>query len=77
MIALLNSDFYFCSGEDNIKDFLIAYSEYIGSIDIKVFRILANSEEMSTEELIDYINNHCHNYDEKIQEIYELGKKFY
>lgn len=77
MIALLNSNFYFCSGEDNVKDFLIAYVEYIGGIDTKVFKILANSGEMTVKELIEYINNRCYNYDEKIQEIYELGKKFY
>ena len=77
MIALLNSHSYFCSGEDNVKDFLIAYAEYIGSIDTKVFKILANSGEMTVKELIEYINNHCYSYDEKIQEIYELGKKFY
>ena len=77
MVALLNDNFYFYSGEDDVKEFLIAYAEYIGNIDMKVFKILVSSEEMTVKELVDYINNHCYDYGDKIQEIYELGKKFY
>lgn len=76
MIAILNSG-YFIDKYENIKDFLVAYVSYIGSIDIKAFRILANSNEMTIEELINYINDHCYSYDDKIMEIYELDKKIY
>ena len=37
MIALLDNEEYFISGDDNIKDFLIAYADYIG-LDIKIFK---------------------------------------
>lgn len=76
MIAILNSG-HFMDGYENIKDFLIAYVEYIGSIDKKVFKILVDSNEMSTEELIEYINDNTYSYEDKIQEVYELGKKIY
>lgn len=77
MIALLNSGCYFIDGCENINEFLIAYVEYIGSIDKKVFKILADSNKMSTEELIEYINDNTYSYDDKISEIYEVGKKIY
>lgn len=77
MIALLKSDKYFIDSCKDIKDFLITYAEYIGTIDMKVFRVLANSNEMSTEELIKYINDNSYSYDYKITEIYEIGKKIY
>ena len=77
MIALLNSGYYFIGGHENINDFLIAYAKYIGNIDMKVFEILANSNEMSTEELIKYINDNCYSSEEEITDIYELSKKIY
>lgn len=76
MIAILNRSYYM-NGCDNIKDFLIAYVEYIGCNDTKAFRILANSDEMSVEELVSYINNNCYDYDDRIVEIYTLNKKLY
>lgn len=76
MIALLNHEYdYYISGEDNIKDFLISYANYIG-LDMKVFNILVSSGEMSDKELVAYINNRCY-ASEEIVEIYELGKKLY
>lgn len=77
MIALLNSNGYFIDGCENINEFLIAYVEYIGSIDKRVFKILADSNKMSTEELIEYINDNVYSYEDKIVEIYEIGKKIY
>ena len=77
MIALLNSSGHFIDGYENINEFLIAYVEYIGSIDKKVFKILADSNKMSTEELIKYINDNVYSYEDKIAEIYEIGKKIY
>lgn len=77
MIALLNDGYYFMDGCKNINEFLISYVEYDGAIDTKVFKILANSNEMSTEELIEYINDNMYSYDNKIVEIYEVGKKVY
>ena len=77
MIALLNNGQYFIDGCESIKEFLISYVEYIGAVDKKVFTILANSNEMSTEELIEYINRSVYSYDDKIIEIYEVGKKIY
>lgn len=75
MIALLDNEEYFVSGDDNINDFLIAYADYIG-LDMKIFKILANSNEMTTNELVSYINRYC-NRNEEIIEIYEVGKKIY
>ncbi len=76
MIALLNNEYdYYISGENNIGDFLISYANYIG-LNMKVFNILVSSGEMSDGELVDYINAHCHP-NEVINEIYEIGKKFY
>lgn len=77
MIALLNSSGYFIDGNENINEFLIAYVEYIGSINKKIFKILVDSNEMSTEELIKYINDNTYSYEDKIVEIYEVGKKIY
>ena len=77
MIAILNDCGYFMDGHDNVRDFLVAYVENIGIIDVKAFRILASSIEMTVEELINYINSNCYNYGYKIAEIYELGKKYY
>lgn len=78
MIALLNGGRHFISDyADNINDFLIDYASYIGASDMKVFKILANSNEMSTEELIEYINENAYSYEDKIAEIHELGKKIY
>lgn len=77
MIALLNNNGYFIDGCENINEFLIAYVEYIGSVDKKVFKILADSNKMSTEELIKYINDNTYSYEDKIAEIYEIGKKIY
>lgn len=76
MIALIKNDSYFIDGSDNIDDFLIAYAEYIGLTDMKAFKILVNSKEMSTKELTEYINNRS-SWDDEIVEIYEIGKKFY
>lgn len=76
MIAILSSG-YFIDTYEKVEDFLIAYASYIGGIDTKAFTILANSNEMTIEELIKYINDHCYNYDDKIVEIYELNKKIY
>ena len=75
MIALLGNYEYFIDGNSNIRDFLISYANYIG-LDMKVFNILANSGEMSHKELVEYINRFC-NANETINEIYEIGKKFY
>lgn len=77
MMALLKNNGHFIDGCENIKDFLIAYVEYAGSIDKKVFKILVDSNKMSTEELIEYINDNTYSYDDKIEEIYEIGKKLY
>ena len=77
MIAILNNGRYFMDGYENINEFLITYVEYIGSIDKKVFKILADSNKMSTEELIEYINDNTYSYDDRIVEIYELSKKLY
>lgn len=74
MIALLNGGRHFISDyADNINDFLIDYASYIGACDMKVLKILVNSNEMSTEELIEYINENAYSYEDKIAEIYELG----
>lgn len=75
MIALLIDDKYFYDDQTNIRDFLISYANYI-SLDKKIFSILANSGDMSVEELVEYINNHCYG-DEEIIEIYEIGNKVY
>lgn len=77
MVALLNNGQYFIDGCENINEFLIAYAKYIGAIDLKVFKILADSNAMSTKELVEYINDNTHSYDDKIVEIYEVGKKIY
>ena len=77
MIALLKNGGHFVLWTESICDFLIAYVEYIGSIDKKVFKILTDSNKMSTEELIEYINDNTYSYDDKIEEIYEIGKKIY
>lgn len=74
MIALLNGGRHFISDyADNINDFLIDYASYIGACDMKVFKILVNSNEMSTEELIEYINENAYSHEDEIVEIYELG----
>lgn len=74
MIALLDGGRYFISDyADNINDLLIDYASYIGAIDMRVFKILVNSNEMSTDELIEYINQHAYSYEDKIVSIYELG----
>lgn len=75
MIALLDDDKYFYDDKGSIREFLVSYAEYIG-LDMKVFRILAKSEEWAIEDLIGYINRYA-NYDEIIKEIYEIGKKLY
>lgn len=75
MIALLGDDKYFYDNQTNTRDFLISYANYIG-LDMKIFNILANSGEMSVKELVEYINRYA-NYDEVINEIYEIGKKMY
>lgn len=77
MIALLNYGGYFIGSYENINEFLIAYAKHIGNIDTKVFEILANSNEMPTEELIKYINDNCYSIEEEITDIYEIGKKIY
>ena len=75
MIALLNGDkHYMCCCKD-IKDFLVAYAIHIGGIDTKVFEILVNSNQMSTEELIKYINDNVYSWEDEITEIYEVGEK--
>ena len=76
MVALLSYGAYYVSGCEDIKNFLIEYVKYIDSMDTRVFEILAESNKMTEEELIEYVNNHCCS-DEKIEEIYELGKKMY
>lgn len=76
MIALLSNGEYIINGCDNINDFLIEYVSYLGCMDTKVFKILVHSNEMTVNELVEYINRHCYP-DEDIVEIYELGKKFY
>ena len=76
MIALLDSGFYYIDGQENVKDFLISYANYIG-LNMKIFKILANSEEMSVKELVEYINNYCYSGEDAISEIYEVGKKLY
>ena len=75
MIALLDDYTYFYDDQANIRDFLISYANYIG-IDMKIFRILVNSGEMSTKELVEYVNRFCYQ-NESISEIYEIGKKLY
>lgn len=77
MIALLNGSGYFIDSCKSVDEFLIAYAEYIGAIDMKVFKILINSNEMSTKELIGYINSNIYSFEDKIEEIYELGNKIY
>lgn len=77
MIALLGNGTYFIDACDNINEFLIAYAKYNGGIDMKVFQILANSNEMSTKELVKYINDHTYSYDEEITEIYKVTEKIY
>ena len=78
MIALLNSGCYAANDYvDNINDFLVNYASHIGAIDMKVFRILVSSNEMSTEELIEYINDNVYSYEDKIVEIYKLGDQIY
>ena len=75
MIFLLDDDKYYIIRDDNIRDALISYADYIG-IDGKIFRVLAKSEEMSVKELIEYINRFSYNGD-YIAEVYEIGKKIY
>lgn len=75
MIALIDNESYFIDGQENVRDFLISYANYIG-LDMKIFRILANSGEMATKDLVEYINRYCCSY-ETITEIYEIGKKLY
>lgn len=75
MIALLDDDKYFYDDKGSIREFLVSYAEYIG-LDMKIFRVLAKSEEMAIEDLIGYINRYA-TYDEIIKEIYEIGKKVY
>lgn len=75
MIVLLDDGTYFYDDKTDIRDFLISYASYIG-LDMRIFRILAKSGEMSTSELVEYINKVCHTY-ENISEIYEVGKKVY
>ena len=75
MIALLNDYTYFYDDKTNVRDFLVSYANYIG-FDMKIFNILANSGEMSIEELVNYINRFAR-VDEQINEIYEIGKKMY
>lgn len=77
MIALLNSGQYFVLWTESICDFLLEYAKYIGSIDTKVFKILTDSNKMSTEELVEYINNNSYSCDEEIVEIYRVGEKVY
>ena len=78
MIALLDSGYYVANDYvDNINDFLVNYVSHIGAIDMKIFRILVNSNEMSTEELIEYINNNVLSYEDRILEVYELGNQIY
>lgn len=76
MIALLSYGVYYISGYEDIKDSLVGYVKYIDSMDTRVFEILAESNKMTIKELIEYINRHCCP-DEKIEAIYELGKKIY
>ena len=75
MIALLNYGTYFVDGQENVKDFLISYANYIG-LDMKIFTILADSDEMSTKDLVEYLNRYC-GTNEEILEIYEIGKKHF
>ena len=76
MIALLNEGKYFVNQETNdVKDFLISYASWIG-LDVKIFIILVNSNELTTEELIKYINDNC-GYNEEICEIFEIKNKKY
>lgn len=75
MIVLLDDGTYFYDNQTNVRDFLISYANYIG-LDMKIFSILANSGEMSTKELVEYINKFCYSH-EVIGEIYEVGKKVY
>ena len=78
MIALLNSGYYVANDYvGNINDFLVNYISHIGAIDMKIFRILVSSNEMSTEELIEYINDNVLSYEDKILEIYKLGNQIY
>lgn len=77
MVALLRNNEYFIGGHKNINEFLTAYAEHIGAVDMKVFRVLANSNEMSTKELVEYINNQSYSWEDEIAEIYEIGKKIY
>lgn len=77
MIILLNGGYYFEKDCDNINKSLISYVEYIGLPDKRVFEILANSNAMSTDELIKYINDNVYSYEDKIVEVYEVGKKIY
>lgn len=77
MIALLNEGYYFDNGCEDINKFLTDYVEYIDSLDKKVFEILANSNAMSTSELIKYINDNTYFYGDKIVEVYEVGNKIY
>lgn len=75
MIALLDDDKYFYDDKCTVREFLVSYAEYLG-FDMKIFRVLANSEEMEVEDLVRYINRYA-SYDESIKEVYEIGKKLY
>lgn len=76
MIAIIGEDKIYINQEvDNVKDFLISYAEYI-YIDTKIFKILVKSNELTTSELVDYINDNC-GYEENIQEIFEIKNKIY
>lgn len=77
MIAILNNGYYFEKDCNDINRFLISYVEYIGSLDKRVFEILVNSNAMSTSELIEYINDNTYSYNDKIIDIYEVGKQIY
>ena len=75
MIALLGDDKYYVGVHDNTREFLLSYAEYIG-LDMKIFKTLANSDEWSIKDLVDYINRYGI-YDEVIEEIYEIGQKLF
>ena len=78
IIALLKDGHYFISEyADNINDFLIDYASYIGALDMRIFKILVNSNEMSTKELTEYVNANVYSIEDTIVEIYELGTNIF
>lgn len=71
----IQEDGNYIEDAENATQFLKNVVKYCTSAGTKVFDILADSEKMTINELVEFANNDLLTDDDAIASIYELGKQ--